>query len=193
MLSLTGSLVASDGTTPASSSTAGFHRSIPPAPGSQLANELASRPSSSTNPAHLPSPGENLVVTEKATKSKKKDSRTSTTGADIASSAQVDQAVHEAQPSVQAASMPDIEDENLRSHRKEQKRAEKEAKKQAKRDKDSHKQTADQAQERTEAMVARVKDENESATISPKKKEKKHKRSADEAALGEKASKRKRV
>lgn len=132
-------------------------------------------------------------MTEKAKKSKKKESRVSKMGADIGKSADVDQAVHEAQPSVQGAAVPDIEDEDLRSQRKEQKRAEKEAKKQAKRDKESQKQTAEQAKERTEAMIAHVKEEDTASAASPKKKEKKHKRSADEAALGEKASKRKKL
>jgi hypothetical protein len=190
MLSLTGSLVTTEAAT---SSTTTVYRSIPPAPGTQLANDLASRPSSSTNSARLPSRGETLATAEKPKEMKQKDSRVSIMGADIANAAHVNQAVHEAQPSVQAATMPDIEDEDLRSHRKEQKRAEKEAKRQAKRDKESHKQTAEQAKERTNALIADVKAEDTTTTASPKKKEKKHKRSAEEAALGEKATKRKKV
>lgn len=193
MLSLTGSLLGVH----ASGSPIGqtsVHASIAPAPGTQLDHDLASRPSSSVHAAHLPSPGENLVVAEKGKKSKRKESsRVPTMGADIANSSHVDQAVHEAQPTVQGSAMPDIEDEDLRSHRKEQKRAEKEAKKQAKRDKESQRQTEAQAEERAQGMISRVKEERPDTMASPKKKEKKHKRSAEEAALGEKSSKRKKV
>jgi hypothetical protein len=116
-----------------------------------------------------------------------------TMGVDIANSSHVDQAVHEAQPGLQGNAMPDIEDEDLRSHRKEQKRAEKEAKRQARRDKESQRQTEAQAEQRAEVMISQVKEEGSDTMASPKKKEKKHKRSAEEAALGEKSSKRKKV
>jgi len=193
MLSLTGSLLGAHASgVPVDQPS--VHASIAPAPGTQLDNELASRPSSSVNPAQLPSSGENLVVAEKGKKSKRKESsRVPTMGADIANSSHVDQAVHEAQPGVQGDAMPDIEDEDLRSHRKEQKRAEKEAKRQARRDKESHRQTEAQAEQRAEVMISQVKEERPDKMASPKKKEKKHKRSAEEAALGEKSSKRKKV
>jgi hypothetical protein len=191
MLSLTGSLLPS-GSSGVSHSNPGSTRTFAPTPGTQLANEIASRPSTSTKPAHLPSPGENLVTKPKPKKLKQKEHAT-TSGANIASEQDVNQAVHEAQPQVQGPAVPDIEDEDLRRHRKEQKKAEKEAKKQSKRSKESHQQTAAQAEERAGAMLAQVKQEKEEASSSPAGKEKKQKRSAEDAAVGEKATKRKKL
>jgi hypothetical protein len=193
MLSLTGSLLGVDASgVPLGRSF--VQRSNAVASGTQLGNELASQPSSSINPTRLPSAGENLVVAAKNKRSKQKESsRVPTMGVDVANSSHVNQAMHEAQPDVQGTAMPDIEDEDLRSHRKEQKRAEKEAKRQARREKESQRQTEAQAEQRAQAMVSQVKEEGADGVASPRKKEKKHKRSAEEAALGEKSSKRKKV